>query len=479
MNKTELRQHLNDIEWDDFEVKKAHSELPKNIWETVSAFSNSAGGWVILGVSQEGKRFEIIGVENPEKLEQDFSTVLRSQNKFNVLINPICKKYRIDGKIVLAFHILSSEQKPVYFNSLKNTFIRTGSGDQRATDSEINAMLRDQLFGVMSARPVERTTLKDINRTTLARYRDYMLRANLSSVYNNMTEKDFLEKLQIIDDKHLTYGGLLFMGNNLTINKVFSDFRIDFLEIPGYSYADAEPRYTFRLEEQENLWEYYFAIIERLRRQIKNIPYKLDQRGVGIDNSPEFDAIREALVNLLMHSDFFSPIKPRIRIFTDRIEFENPGAFPRPIPELLKKDISLPRNPVIARLFRMVNLADNAGYGFDKMLKWEKATKTKVLFDNSIDMALVTFRILSLTNKNNKEADGAIDNITNTMALTESQLAVFNLIKDNPSISYRKISEVININQSAVLKHLDVLKRKGIIKRIGGTRGYWKIDNNE
>ncbi|MFA7493700.1 MAG: winged helix-turn-helix domain-containing protein [Proteiniphilum sp.] len=106
-------------------------------------------------------------------------------------------------------------------------------------------------------------------------------------------------------------------------------------------------------------------------------------------------------------------------------------------------------------------------------------------------MALVTFRILSLTNKNNKEAGGAIggviggaiggaiDNITNTMALTESQLAVFNLIKDNPSISYRKISEVININQSAVLKHLDVLKRKGIIKRIGGTRGYWKIDNNE
>lgn len=68
---------------------------------------------------------------------------------------------------------------------------------------------------------MERTTLKDINRTTLARYRDYMLRANLSSVYNNMTEKDFLEKLQIIDDKHLTYGGLLFMGNNLTINKSF------------------------------------------------------------------------------------------------------------------------------------------------------------------------------------------------------------------------------------------------------------------
>jgi hypothetical protein len=58
------------------------------------------------------------------------------------------------------------------------------------------------------------------------------------------------------------------MGNNLVINKNFPDFRVDLLEIPGKSYAEATTRYTFRLEEQENLWEYYFAIIERLKRQV-------------------------------------------------------------------------------------------------------------------------------------------------------------------------------------------------------------------
>jgi hypothetical protein len=108
MDKETLLKRISDIEWDDFEVKKASGELPKNIWETVSAFANTSGGWIVLGITQQGKNFEITG----------------------------------------------------------------------------NAMLRDQLFGVMSARPVERSTHEDLNRTTLRRYRDYMTRFNPGLMYN-------------------------------------------------------------------------------------------------------------------------------------------------------------------------------------------------------------------------------------------------------------------------------------------------------
>ncbi|MDR0602835.1 MAG: putative DNA binding domain-containing protein [Bacteroidales bacterium] len=390
MTKNELLRRLSDIEWDDFEVKGASHELPKNIWETVSAFSNTAGGWIVLGVSQKEKTFEITGIKEPERLEQNFTTVLRNRNKFNALITPKCRKYEIDGFKVLAFYIPASEHRPVYYNSLSNTFIRTASGDQRASESEINAMFRDQLFGVMSARPVERTTLNDLNRTTLYRYRDYMSRFNPSLPYNKMPDSEFLERMQVTEDNHLTYGGLLFMGKNLAINKSFPDFRIDLLEIPGKSYADAVNRYTFRLEEQENLWEYYFAIIERLKRHV-DMPFRMNSLGIAVEDSPQFEAVREALVNMLMHTDYFSVMKSRVRIFSNRIEFENPGAFPRPINELLKKDISIPRNPVLAKLFRCAKLAENAGYGFDKMLNWEKSTHTTVVFENTIDMSLVIF----------------------------------------------------------------------------------------
>ena len=85
MTKEELLQRLNDIEWDDFEVKEASGGLPKSMWETVSAFSNTAGGWIILGVHEEkGKRistFEIVGVDKPEKMEQDLAAILRSTSK--------------------------------------------------------------------------------------------------------------------------------------------------------------------------------------------------------------------------------------------------------------------------------------------------------------------------------------------------------------------------------------------------------------
>ena len=90
MTKDELLQRLQDIEWEDFECKQAKSELPKSVWETVSAFSNTSGGWIVLGVREEkvgkAKTFVIEGVGNAEKLEQDLIGTLRSKSKFNVTI---------------------------------------------------------------------------------------------------------------------------------------------------------------------------------------------------------------------------------------------------------------------------------------------------------------------------------------------------------------------------------------------------------
>jgi len=142
MTKDELQQRLNDIEWDDFEVKEACGGLPKSMWETVGAFSNTTGGWIILGVKEVKVKsvstYEIVGIEKPEKMEQDVISTLRSVSKFNVPILATTQRFEINGKSILAFYVPVSGSKPVYFgNNLNNTFVRVGSGDQRATDIEI------------------------------------------------------------------------------------------------------------------------------------------------------------------------------------------------------------------------------------------------------------------------------------------------------------------------------------------------------
>jgi len=184
MNEKELINRLEDIEWEDFEVKEAKIKVPKSIWETVSAFSNTAGGWIIFGVKKEGKDYRVTGVDNPEKIESDFITTLRG-SKFNKKITVKSKKYVISGKSVLGFYMssVSATDKPVYFNSQINTFIRTGSGDQRATKEEIDAMYRNSSFDKKDEE-ITSCTIEDLDERTIDRYRTYLKNIDPDHRYN-------------------------------------------------------------------------------------------------------------------------------------------------------------------------------------------------------------------------------------------------------------------------------------------------------
>lgn len=118
MTKEELLARLNDIEWNDFEVKEASVGLPKSMWETVSAFSNTEGGWIILGVKEkktaDGSVYVVNGVSNPEQMEQDIITTLRSRTKFNAPVSCKVMRYKIDGK----------DNKSIFIPATWNLFIK-------------------------------------------------------------------------------------------------------------------------------------------------------------------------------------------------------------------------------------------------------------------------------------------------------------------------------------------------------------------
>lgn len=389
MTKEELLLKLADIEWDDFECKSSQDKLSENVWSTVSAFSNTSGGWIVFGIRQEGKKFEIQGVNNGEKTESDFLNTLRGE-KFNLRLSAKGIKYNFDGKLVLAFFVPSSMVKPIYYGNPVNTFIRTGSGDRRATETEIMAMMRDQAFGSKSEQVVEGTSIEDLNKGSLETYRNQIRNDNPSFPYKNLSDEQFCDKVGISKDGRLTIGGILMLGQRDVVQRYVSNFWIDYLEIPGKSLAEARVRYTYRMQEQDNIWESYQIILQRLRNYV-NAPYEARPDGIGAEDESQLYALREGLTNCCAHADYFSPMHPTIRVFTDRIELQNPGRFMFPLSELRTQIHSIPRNPNILKFFRYAKLGENAGYGIDKMLAWEQLTKGKVEFSSDLVSSTITY----------------------------------------------------------------------------------------
>lgn len=465
MTKEELIKRLEDIEWEDFEVKAARSALPQSSWETVSSFSNTAGGWLIFGVQQLGKEFIVQGVENPEKIEQDFITALRS-GKFNIKIQTTNKKYKVNGADILAFNVAPAPAKfkPVYFNnSLKNTFIRTGSGDQRATQEEIDAMFRNSSF---ESKDKELTdfAISDLDEETVHRYRTYLQNIESAHSYNSLSNAEFLQKLNVLINQKITIAGLLVFGKEDCINYVIPDFRIDYLEIAGTSYSKAPARYKYRLPGEENLFNYYFSIYKKLVKNI-DIPFKEGKNGFRDEDQPQVNAVKEALVNLLMHTDYFSNAKPRIRVFTDRIEFFNPGGLPKKLEDIINEDFSMPRNPTIAKIFRIIKLSENIGSGFHKMINgWESYYKVKPDITGDFDHYTITFKY------------SQAPQVTPQVVLTELEGKVLNEIKNNLKISREQIAERLRIKPGTVKEYIKKLKDKGVLRRVGKTSGgHWEV----
>ena len=482
MTKDELLLRLQDIEWEDFEVKESKNDLPKNIWETVSAFANTSGGWIVLGIVQNGNKFVIEGVLNAEKVESDFLNTVRGCQKLNHPLMLESKKFLIENKVVLAFKIFSSPLKPIWFNSIANTFIRSGSGDRRATEMEINAMFRDQAFGSKSEEAASGTSFSDLNLGSYDTYRRHIRFYNPNYPYVNANDETFCRKTGIFakNSNELSIGGLLMLGKLDSIHNHLPNFWIDYIEIPGTSYTDASLRYTFRMQEQENIWEYYQVILQRLRLYTDN-PFVETIDGASPDDESQLYALKEGLVNFLAHSDYFSPMHPTIRIYTDRIEFQNPGDFHIPLERLMNETVSQPRNPSVMKLFRAAKLGENAGYGIDKIKKWKELTGNDVLFKSEITFSsVVYYRVLSELSDNQSN----IQNVTSTKTSTKTsdgnmQDRIIKTIKSSPDITIEKLAQTCGISRGGVRYHLDQLKKEGRLQRIGKKGGYWKIRNRQ
>lgn len=365
----------------EIEYKAASGGLPKSLWATVSAFANTIGGWIILGVREDESSVSIDGIEKPSEMLQDFYNLTRNPQKISC---PPCGAddaaiEDLNGKqlIVLRIPAAARKQRPVYVNGhpYEGTYLRRNSGDYHCNKQEVDRMMREASDVAADSTILDNYTWKDIDQDSLLHYRRRYRTASSASPYNTLADEDFFriiggyKRNRETGKEGISVAGLLLLGKEEAIREWRTRHLIDFRFASGGERL--EDRWNDRVAWEGNLYSAYDAIYPKLIANPtvpSSVPFRL-VKGTRVDEKPVEIAMREALVNLLVHADYSETQASLIIRSAEGYAFRNPGSSRVMESELFSGERSDPRNPLLVRMFRVVGLAEEAGSGMTKIVQ--------------------------------------------------------------------------------------------------------------
>ena len=179
-----------------------------------------------------------------------------------------------------------------------------------------------------------------------------------------------------------------------------------------------------------------------------------------------FDVIREAIVNAVVHRDYFSKDAIQINIFDNRIEVTNPGSLPQGLPKELFGSISVQRNPIIYRFLRDMKFVEGLGTGVPRMKNGMRKSK---LMDPEFFFSDTVFRI-TLYNKKGKKIV-----IESEKDLKPRQKKAIEYLKKHPSIKTQTYATINSVSYATAIKDIGEMIEFGYLEKIGTYRGVYYI----
>jgi len=366
------------------EAKKAFGGLPNSIWETYSAFANTLGGCILLGViEKEGKTFEAVGISDADKLIKDFWNVINNPKKVsvNLLSDKDVFAQSVGDKTIVLINVPRADRnyRPVYIDGNPlNTYRRNGDGDYKCTKEEYQTMVRDASVKTQDMLLLSEMDLGVLNMESVHGYRQRMKYSRPGHVWEQLADDEFLQKIGaagIGEDgkKHPTAAGLLMFGNEYDIVREYNNYFLDYQE-----QYDPDNRWTDRIISSSgdwsgNVYDFYFRIYNKLRQDIKT-PFKLD--GITrVDDTPVHLALREALANCLVNADYYGSRGVIIIKKPDVIMLANPGNSRVDLDAVISGGISDPRNSAILKMFNFIDIGERAGSGIPNIFRVWKEQK--------------------------------------------------------------------------------------------------------
>jgi ATP-dependent DNA helicase RecG len=323
---------------------------PKPMMKTLIAFANTAGGSLIIGVGDKG---EVIGVENPLDEEERLASLIADHVTPRLV--PSIEMVTIEDKTLLVVEVFLSNTRPHWLKSLDpeaGTFVRLGSTNRQA-DRALIADLHRSVEGVAyDQMPMPELTIDDL---------DINAAQQIFASKRDLNEQTLitLKLLTIYQGKPVpTKGAVLLFGKERTFH--FDDAWIQCGRFIGTDKND--------IFDHIELYDHLPQAVDSIMLFLK----KHAMRGADFSEIRRKDVwsipltiLREVVINALVHADYSHRGTPfRIAFYDDRIEVESPGILlPGMTVEEMKRGVSQIRNPVIARVFRELNLIEQWGSG--------------------------------------------------------------------------------------------------------------------
>lgn len=475
----------------DIEYKDARGGIPRNLWETYSAFANTNGGTIWLGVSQKEGRLDIHGIPEPEKARKAIwdtihsnkvsRNLLREEDVESVLVNPGSGRV-----VVLRIRVPRADrrERPVYVGQdpFKGTYRRNHEGDYLCIDAEVRRMFADQSEEPADSRILVGYSMDDLDSESLRQYRNRLASRQPTHPWLSEDDKGLLEKLggwrkdRRNDQEGPTLAGLLMFGKEQSIQNsegcptFHLDYRERLSEDPEVRWSD---RITLDGTWEGNLLQFYLRVTAKLMATPSlKAPFLLDSKGIRQGGTPLHEALQEALVNALIHADHTGEGGVVIECFKDCLEFSNPGTLLLSREQLLEGGISECRNKSLQRMFQMLGVGDKAGSGIGKIRSSWAAAQWQV---PSLRETRRPDRVLLLLPMVSMMPGDILENLkaqfgSPFMSLDEAQVRVVVAAAIEGSITNQRLQEMLPIHPVDITKLLQELVRLGFLIQEGSGR---------
>lgn len=434
------------------EAKLAAGGFPHSLWETYSAFANTIGGLILLGVEEApDKVLHVSGLPHPQDYVEQFWKTVNDpkQVSANIMTREQVSVRFAEGRQIVVIEVPRAHrrQRPVYLGDspFNGSYRRDGEGDYRCTDDEVRAMLRDRGDTPQDLAPLEELPVSALRTDTLRQFRLLMAVRFPDHPWNRLTDEQFLPAAGALvpDGGSLlrpTVAGLLMFGSLPDLTRTFPGYRLEYREEQtGFLLLTGQGTWS------GNLFDFYARVSRRMT-----------VRGAAelarTQASELASAFREAAVNALIHSDYFGGQGLEIVCGPDGLQVTNSGLL-RVSPECARTGCdSDPRNPVLTRLFSLIGVRAGTGRGLKGIYAlWSQQGWSAPILEESF-RAGTTSLSLPLAWREATPGDRR-----------RQQIAEF--LTEAISATTRQISDGLHLSPTQVRRYLDQLVDAGLVLR--------------